>query len=110
MELATTHHEHVTVIAIAGSVDSLTADTLTAALVEQVGTGRVKLVCDFSAVDYTSSAGLRSLLGALKESRRLGGNLRMASVQPSAWPKCCVRRASVLSAWWAAAVGPCLPR
>jgi anti-anti-sigma factor len=83
MELATTHHEHVTVLAIAGSVDSLTADTLTTALVEQVGAGRVRLVCDFSAVDYTSSAGLRSLLGALKESRRLGGDLRMAAVQPS---------------------------
>ena len=83
MELATTHHDHVTVLAIAGSVDSLTADSLTAALVEHVGTGRVRLVCDFSAVNYTSSAGLRSLLGALKESRRLGGDLRMAAVQPS---------------------------
>lgn len=83
MELATIHHDHVTVLAIAGSVDSLTADALTAALVDQVGTGRVRLVCDFSAVDYTSSAGLRSLLGALKESRRLGGDLRMAAVQPS---------------------------
>jgi anti-sigma B factor antagonist len=83
MELATTHHQHVTVLSIAGSVDSLTADTLTTALVEQVGGGRIQLVCDFSEVDYTSSAGLRSLLGALKESRRLGGDLRMAAVQPA---------------------------
>lgn len=83
MELATTHHAHVTVIAIAGSVDSLTAEQLTSHLVEHVGTGRVHLVCDFKDVNYTSSAGLRSLLGALKESRRLGGDLRMASVQPS---------------------------
>jgi anti-sigma B factor antagonist len=83
MELATTHHEHVTVLAIAGSVDSLTADTLTTALVGHVGTGRVCLVCDFSDVNYTSSAGLRSLLGALKETRRLGGDLRMAGVQPA---------------------------
>jgi anti-sigma B factor antagonist len=83
MELATTHHEHVTVIAIAGSVDSLTAEQLTSALVEHVGTGRIHLVCDFKDVNYTSSAGLRSLLGALKESRRLGGDLRMAAVQPS---------------------------
>ena len=44
---------------------------------------RVHLVCDFKDVNYTSSAGLRSLLGALKESRRLGGDLRMAAVQPS---------------------------
>ena len=83
MELATTHHDHVTVLAIAGSVDSLTADTLTTALAQQVGDGRVRLVADFSAVDYTSSAGLRALLGALKDSRRLGGDLRLAAVQPS---------------------------
>lgn len=83
MELATTLHDQVTVLAIAGSVDSLTADALTAALIDHVGGGRVRLVCDFAAVDYTSSAGLRSLLGALKESRRLGGDLRMAAVQPA---------------------------
>lgn len=83
MEVAATHHEHVTVVAIIGSVDSLTADSLTSALSGQVGAGRVRLVADFSGVDYTSSAGLRSLLGALKDSRRVGGDLRMAAVQPS---------------------------
>jgi len=83
MEVQTTHHDHVTVLAIAGSVDSLTADRLTAALSENVDAGRIRLVTDFSAVDYTSSAGLRSLLGALKESRRLGGDLRMAALQPA---------------------------
>jgi anti-sigma B factor antagonist len=83
LEIATTQHQQVTVLAIAGSVDSLTADTLTRELVQQVGDGRVKLVCDFGSVNYTSSAGLRSLLGALKESRRQGGDLRMAAVQPA---------------------------
>jgi anti-sigma B factor antagonist len=83
MDVAASHHEHVTVLAIAGSVDSLTADQLTAALGQQVGAGRVYLVADFSAVDYTSSAGLRSLLGTVKDSRRLGGDLRLAAVQPS---------------------------
>ncbi|MEZ5729054.1 MAG: STAS domain-containing protein [Burkholderiaceae bacterium] len=91
MEVRATQHDHVTVLVIAGSVDSLTADQLTAALTEHVGAGRVRLVTDFSAVDYTSSAGLRSLLGALKDSRRLGGDLRMACLQPS------VRRVLTLS-------------
>ena len=83
MEVAASHHEHVTVLAIAGSVDSLTADQLTASLSAQLGTGRIHLVADFAAVDYTSSAGLRSLLGTVKDSRRLGGDLRLAAVQPS---------------------------
>ncbi len=83
MDIVATQHHHVTVLAIAGSVDSLTADKLTTELGAQVAAGQVRLVADFSAVDYTSSAGLRSLLGALKDSRRLGGDLRMAAVQPS---------------------------
>lgn len=83
MEVAASHHEHVTVLAIAGSVDSLTADHLTSSLGAQIGAGRIHLVADFTAVDYTSSAGLRSLLGTVKDSRRLGGDLRLAAVQPS---------------------------
>jgi anti-sigma B factor antagonist len=34
-------------------------------------------------VNYTSSAGLRALLGNVKESRRLGGDLRIAAMQPA---------------------------
>ncbi|HEY5634106.1 MAG TPA: STAS domain-containing protein [Burkholderiaceae bacterium] len=83
LDFVATHHEEVTVIAVQGSVDSLTADRLTEALGSQVSTGRIRLVADFGAVEYTSSAGLRSLLGSVKESRRLGGDLRMAAVQPA---------------------------
>lgn len=83
MQISVTQTEPVTVLAIAGSVDSLTAETLTQALNQQVIAGQVRLVVDFHGVEYTSSAGLRSLLGALKDCRRLGGDLRMAAVQPS---------------------------
>jgi anti-sigma B factor antagonist len=55
----------------------------TTILTEHVVAGSVRLVADFKAVDYTSSAGLRSLLGALKDSRRQGGDLRLAAVQSS---------------------------
>jgi anti-anti-sigma factor len=33
-------------------------------------------------VDYTSSAGLRVLLGAIKDTRSQGGDLRLTGVQP----------------------------
>jgi anti-sigma B factor antagonist len=83
MELATTHHEHVTVIAIAGSVDSLTAEQLTRPL---GGTCRQRTCPSgvrLQGRQLHEQRGLRSLLGALKESRRLGGDLRMAAVQPA---------------------------
>ena len=73
----------VVILAVSGSVDSLTADTLTSALGEHLKAGRSRMVADFADVNYTSSAGLRSLLIALKEARRAGGDIRLAAVQPS---------------------------
>ncbi|TFY96455.1 STAS domain-containing protein [Ramlibacter rhizophilus] len=72
----------ITVVGIEGSVDSLTADRLTESLEAKLREGRVRLVADFSQVSYTSSAGLRSLLAAVKDARQRGGDLRLAAVQP----------------------------
>jgi anti-anti-sigma factor len=73
---------HTTVVRVVGSVDGLTADTLTGALQSHVDEGRIRLVCDLSGVEYTSSAGLRALLGTLKAARQQGGDFRLAAVQP----------------------------
>jgi anti-sigma B factor antagonist len=72
----------VTVVGIRGSVDGLTADDLTRALSDRVSEGSPRLVADCSALEYTSSAGLRSLLGAVKLARQHGGDLRLAAIQP----------------------------
>ena len=65
---------------IAGNIDTVTADDLLTALQAVIGDGHVRLVGDMSKVGYTSSAGLRALLGAMKEARRGGGDLRLAAV------------------------------
>ena len=44
--------------------------------------GHHDLVADFSEVDYTSSAGLRVLLGTVKHARSRGGDLRLARPHP----------------------------
>ena len=82
MEITSEAREHVTVVAISGSVDGLTAPSLAQSFRQHVAEGRVRLVADLSRVHYTSSAGLRALLEALKETRRRGGDLRLAAVQP----------------------------
>jgi anti-sigma B factor antagonist len=73
----------VAVVGLAGSVDGLTADTLLATLQAHVESGATRLVVDLSAVDYTSSAGLRALLATVKEARRRGGDLRLADINPN---------------------------
>lgn len=72
----------VTVLVLKGRIDALTSPKITEFIQVQIAKGNVKLVADFSGVDYTSSAGLRVLLGAMKETRAQNGDMRLAEVQP----------------------------
>ena len=82
MKIVLSSSGSVTVVGILGSVDGLTADELLRTLADRVSEGSSQLVADCS-VDYTSSAGLRSLLGTVKLARQTGGDLRLAAVQPA---------------------------
>jgi anti-anti-sigma factor len=72
----------VAVVAVTGSIDALTAPDLAAAINQQIEEGHTQLVADLAGVEYTSSAGLRVLLGAVKETRSKGGDLRLAGIRP----------------------------
>jgi anti-sigma B factor antagonist len=73
----------VALVRVTGSVDGLTADALQTTLREQLDAGSSRVVADLSGVDYTSSAGLRTLLATMKLARQSGGDLRLAAVQPA---------------------------
>lgn len=81
MEISVDHRDQVTIIAVQGSVDALTADKFLATMQAQREGGRNQLVADLSDVSYTSSAGLRAILVVVKECRQVGGDLRLAAVQ-----------------------------
>jgi anti-anti-sigma factor len=72
----------VTVLSLKGSIDAMTAPKITEFIQGQVAKGNIRLVADLEGEDYTSSAGLRVLLGAIKETRSQGGDLRLTGVQP----------------------------
>lgn len=83
MQVTITQHDQVTVVAVAGSIDALTADALVTAMNDELLSGRTRLVAHFGAVEYTSSAGLRVLLTILKEARQRGGDLRLSDIRPN---------------------------
>ena len=85
MEIDLRNEAGVTVLGLKGSIDGSTAEALQQSLSGEVRAGRTRLVADFSLVDYTSSAGLRALLGSLKEARQSGGDLRLAAVSPTVY-------------------------
>jgi anti-sigma B factor antagonist len=82
MDITVTQLDPVTVLAVTGSLDGLTADAFTQGMGLHLQAGRYKLITDFAGVDYTSSAGLRSLLTTVKHARQAGGDMRMCSVKP----------------------------
>jgi anti-sigma B factor antagonist len=71
-----------TIVKVTGSVDALTAADLSRVLSNQVAEGKVNLIVDLVDVEFMSSAGLRTLLGAVKEARSNGGDLRITSANP----------------------------
>ena len=82
MEIKDKQINGVTVLSLTGSIDAMTAPKITEYIHELVAKDNIKLVADFSGVDYTSSAGLRVLLGAIKGTRAQSGDMRLANVQP----------------------------
>ena len=82
MKTQVKHEKDITIVSVNGSVDALTAPDLARAIIDEIAEGHVNLVVDLTTVEFMSSAGLRTLLGAVKESRSHGGDLRIASTNP----------------------------
>lgn len=82
MEIQDKQVGDVTILKITGSIDALTAPKISEYITSLISKKNIRLVADLSGVDYTSSAGLRVMLGAIKETRSQGGDMRLAGVQP----------------------------
>ena len=74
--------DNSTTVEVNGSVDALTAPELSKVLLGQIATGHANLIVNLIGVEFMSSAGLRTLLGAVKEARSNGGDLRITSTNP----------------------------
>ncbi|MGQ9927147.1 MAG: anti-sigma factor antagonist [Chloroflexaceae bacterium] len=67
---------------VAGRVDAVTAPQLSRAMHEEIARGARRVVLDLSQVSFLSSSGLQALLLIRKELMALGGELRLAALQP----------------------------
>lgn len=81
MDVSVDRSRNIVVLRVSGSLDALTAGELSDRFSALIDGGEARLVADLAGLDYTSSAGLRTLLGALKQARGAGGDLRLAAVQ-----------------------------
>jgi anti-sigma B factor antagonist/stage II sporulation protein AA (anti-sigma F factor antagonist) len=85
MDLAQKRIAGTVVLAPSGRIDHATAEGFKTSLgphVARCAAGQDRLVLDFSAVEYISSAGLRVLMLAAKQAKAQGGVLAVAALQP----------------------------
>ena len=74
--------DNYVIIKISGNIDALTSPKITEHIREHIAKGNINLITDLNDVLYTSSAGLRMFLTAVKETRSRNGDMRLANVQP----------------------------
>jgi len=82
MEVRVSAHDGVIIVAPQGRMDAVTAASLEKTLQTQIAQGNVRLVVDLSQVEYVSSAGVHALVGAMREARQHGGDVRIAGTRP----------------------------
>ncbi|WP_137390881.1 STAS domain-containing protein [Rhodoligotrophos defluvii] len=82
MEINREERDGIGIIAPVGRVDSNTARDLEAVLLPAFDGGG-KVIVDFSRLTYISSAGLRVLLMAAKQSKAKGAALALAGMSPA---------------------------
>jgi anti-anti-sigma factor len=82
MECGETKIGEVVLLRVSGRIDLSNADTFRDTLRSALSKAGSGIVLDFSAIDYISSAGLRSLMIAFKEGKAKGKAFGIAALQP----------------------------
>lgn len=81
MEIGESREGDVTILRPSGRIDNETSPAFQARLLASVATAR-NVLLDLEAVEYISSAGLRALMVASKQSKTSQGRIGVASLQP----------------------------
>ena len=82
MQINITNSDEKTIVSVVGTIDALTSEKVTKGLEIQIKNGEKYIIVDLGQVEFMSSAGLRVILGALKQTRQQGGDLCLAAAQP----------------------------
>lgn len=73
----------VEIVTLHGTIDGIESGDLRRRLNERIDAGRTRLLLDMSSVDFIDSTGLSALIGALKTTRRIGGNIGLLNPAPT---------------------------
>lgn len=80
MNVKTRDEKGYFIVSLEGRLDIGNAAQFESSCLEWIGQGKHWLVLDFSALEYISSAGLRSILAATKKAKSQGGGLSLCGL------------------------------
>ena len=72
----------IKVVSMGATFDAHVAKDIEAGLMKLIEEGARKIVCDMSATEYISSAGLRVFLSIAKRLQKLNGKIVLCLLQP----------------------------
>ena len=81
MEISIDKQSKAVIVGVKGRMDAVTAPAFEDAMADHIATGASLFVFDCSALEYISSAGLRSLLTMAKTLQTRDGELVLAALQ-----------------------------
>jgi anti-sigma B factor antagonist len=81
MEITERQHGDISIFSLSGRLDSNTSPDFEKRLSEVIRQGTRRLVVDFGALDYISSAGLRVILKTTKDIKRAEGLLVLCAMK-----------------------------
>ncbi|NIS59194.1 MAG: anti-sigma factor antagonist [Proteobacteria bacterium] len=81
MEIIEKKQDDVCIFMLNGRLDSNTSPALEEKVLEAINSGANKMIIDFAALEYISSAGLRVLNKATKQLKHNDGMLILSSLQ-----------------------------
>jgi anti-sigma B factor antagonist len=81
MEILEEQHDGINVFKIKGRLDSKTSTEFEEKIIEASKGGAKNMIFDFKDLEYISSAGLRVILKATKEIKKISGLIVLCSMQ-----------------------------
>jgi anti-anti-sigma factor len=81
MDINTRKENNITVITVTGRMDAVTAPVFEKSLSELIAQGEHTFVVNLSALEYISSAGLRSILASAKQLKSKNGEIIFAGLR-----------------------------
>jgi anti-sigma B factor antagonist len=79
LSIAEKNEKGVCVISITGDIDAHTAPALKSAIDKAISSGKIKIVFDFSKLNYISSAGIGVFNAALNDIKGKSGSMGIAN-------------------------------